>query len=507
MPGTRLGLLMMALYFLSVSCLTAGAQVSSNQGYGTILGTVVDPMGAGIPGVRITVIEQSPSRNYDVTTDCSGFYRLSDLAAGSYTVRFGSRGFRPETRSSVQINPSGVTQLDIKMKIGELGDSGPNVESSEPSRIGSIKGTVTDGHGASIPGAHVMAIEERTGYAAETTTNANGLYSLSGVGRGTYSVRVEAQGFKTESKGFVLVAAEAVVDFNLSVGQYSGPMVTPDLVAEENHRGREPESAGAIQGRVIDAAGAVPTRITAVNQATGKRFETTTDSNGTYRLRDLPAGTYCAKFEAWAAQWKAQPEEVRPTFQTSKEVDVQPPRVSELNVSVPAPRTVLVEVCSASCVIRTAEKSASHVTLQLYAPSNVVRAGNELWITTTLTNISRHAVSIRAQTGPTSTVDYQIYADGKCGCLGPLRKRDTDFASQSEYFTWLRQWRRMRVRPGKTVIDKVDLSKLLDLHRPGVHTVTVEYAEALVAKHGNEIKYPPVTVSNSITVVVTADSR
>lgn len=63
----------------------------------------------------------------------------------------------------------------------------------------------------------------------------------------------------------------------------------------------------------------------------------------------------------------------------------------------------------------------------------------------------------------------------------------------------------MRVRPGKTVTDKVDLSKLLDLRRPGIHSVTVEYAEGLVARHGNEIKYPPMAFSNSITVVVTAD--
>lgn len=37
--------------------------------------------------------------------------------------------------------------------------------------------------------------------------------------------------------------------------------------------------------------------------------------------------------------------------------------------------------------------------------------------------------------------------------------------------------------------------------------ITAEYAEGLVAEHGKEIKYPPVTVSNSITVAVMADSH
>ena|SRR5438445_6173917 len=101
----------------------------------------------------------------------------------------------------------------------------------------------------------------------------------------------------------------------------------------------------------------------------------------------------------------------------------------------------------------------------------------------------------------------QVYADGKCGCQAHCASATLTLLSQSEYLAWLRQWRKMRVRPGKTVIDKVDLSRLLDFGRPGVYRVTVEYAEDLVAKHGNEIKYPPVTVSNSISVVVMADSR
>ncbi|HLK06708.1 MAG TPA: carboxypeptidase-like regulatory domain-containing protein [Candidatus Angelobacter sp.] len=507
MAGRQLELFALACFFLLGVGLLARAQDPANQGYGTILGTVADPMGIGIPEVRIIVLEEMPQRNYDVTTDCSGFYRLSNLAAGRYTVRFGSKGFRTEIRT-VLINPSQVTPLDVKMQVGQLGDSGPNVELSGPLLIGSIKGTVTDGHGAVIPGAHVLAIEEATGNLAETTTNAEGLFSLSGVGRGIYTVRVEARGFKTEIKRSVPVEAEASVDFHLSVGEYSGPMVIPDPAAQQNHQRTETESVGAIQGRVLDAAGAVPARISAIDEATGKRYETTTDSNGAYRFRDLPPGTYCTRFEAWAGQWKTQPEELRPTLQTSKEVRVAPPAVSEVNVTIPA-RPAIVAFCGPSCMFRTGGVSASHpkITLQLYVPSNVARAGNELWIKTTLTNISRHAVSVRAQKSPASTVDYQIYAELECNCPGPLRTRDADFISEPEHLAWVRQWRRMRVRSGKTVIDKVDLSKLLDFGRPGVYWVMVEYAEGLVAKHGREIKYPPVTVSNSIRVAVIADSH
>jgi len=507
MIGGPVGRLVLMLCLLSAGFLSAGAQASSNQGYGTILGTVVDPTGVGISGARITVVEDLSNRTFDVTTDCSGFYRRSDLATGSYTVRFGSHGFRTETRTSILIKPSAVTQLDIKMQVGQFVDWGPTIETSGgPLTSGSIAGMVTDVTGAPIPGAHVLAMEEKTGNAAKTTTNADGLYGFPAVGWGTYSIKVEARGFKTENRRSVLVgaAAKAEVDIRLSVS-VGGPIVTVEPIVEENRCWMETKPEGAIQGTVLDAADVVPTRITTRNGATGKSFETTTDSNGAYHFHNLPEGDYCTKFEA-AAGLRVEGE--WPKFETSKEIRVEPPRVSELNISLPVSREI-VEVCSNSCLIRTGGVSASHpkIALQLYAPRNVVRAGNELWLTTTLTNLSRHAVFIRAQTGPTSTVDYQIYAEGKCNCPGPLRKRDADFISQSEHRTWLSQWRRIRVRPGKTVIDKIDLSRLLDLRRPGIYRITVEYAEGLVAEHGKEIKYPPVTVSNSITIAVMADSH
>ena len=200
MSGRRVEFFVLACCFFLGVGLLAGAQDPTNQGKGTILGTVIDPTGIGIPGVRITVLEEMPPRNYDVTTDCSGFYRLSNLAAGRYTVRFGSKGFRTETRT-VLINAWQVTPLDLKMQVGQFVDWGPTIETwSGPLPTGSITGTVMDGHGAVIPGAHVLAIEDATGNSVGTTTNADGLFGLSGVGRGTYTVGVEARGFKTEIK-------------------------------------------------------------------------------------------------------------------------------------------------------------------------------------------------------------------------------------------------------------------------------------------------------------------
>jgi hypothetical protein len=504
MPAMPVKLLILTLCFLSICFSSAAAQGSPNQVYGTILGTVVDPMGVGIPGVRITMIEDLSNRNTDVTTDCSGLYRLLDLPTGSYTVRFGKQAFRVETRTSVLISPYAVTQLDVKMQLGQFVDGsvievvdGPIIETrSGPSWIGSITGTVTDGGRAPIPGAHVKAIDEKTGYAAETTTNANGLYRFSGIERGTYSVTVEAQGFKTENKRSVLVGAEASVDIRLSVGGGSSVEVIADPVAEKNRRRTETGPTGAIQGTVIAATGAVPTRISAVDEATRKRYETTTDSNGAYRFHDLPAGTYCAKFEAAGPRFEAN----WPGYETSKEVKVESHRVSELNVTIPASREIVV-LCSASCMFYTIqlalpEPAERRIALQVYAASNFAKAGSELWVTVTLANTSKHSVFIREERGPRPAVDYQVYAFGTCNCPGLLQvAREPG------------RWRDVRVKPGGTVVERVDLSKLMNFDTPGTYTIMVGYKEDSGGSAVEEVKYQPFVRSNPITVTLTADTR
>lgn len=504
MADRPLGLLVLVLCFLSTCFSSAAAQGSPNQVYGTILGTVVDPLGVGIPGARITAVENSYKRIFDVTTDCSGFYRLSDLPTGSYTVRFGKQAFRVETRISVLINPSAVTQLDVKMQLGQFADGsvievvdGPIIEiRNVPSWIASIIGTVMDVTGAPIPGAHVKAIDEKTGDATETTTNANGRYILSRVGQNTYTVRVEAQGFKTETKRSVLAGSEASVDIHLSVGEYSGLEVTADPVAEENRRRTETGPAGAIEGTVIDATGAAPARISVTDPATGKRYATTTDSNGAFHFYDLPAAAYCARFEAagprFEANWSG--------YETSKEVKVESHRVSELNVTIPASREIVV-VCSASCMFYTIqfalpEPAERRLALQVYAASNFAKAGSELWVTVTLANTSKHSVFIRGERGPRPAVDYQVYAFGTCNCPGLLQvAREPG------------RWRDVRVKPGGTVVERIDLSKLMNFDTPGTYMIMVGYKEDSGGPAVQEIKYQPFVRSNPITVTLTADTR
>lgn len=85
---------------------------------------------------------------------------------------------------------------------------------------GSILGTVTDPQGAAVSGAKVTVTDLNKGTTQETTTNADGNYSVTHLIPDPYSVRIEAQGFKTaEQKNITVLAdAGARADLRLQLG-------------------------------------------------------------------------------------------------------------------------------------------------------------------------------------------------------------------------------------------------------------------------------------------------
>src|SRR6266481_2096744 len=96
---------------------------------------------------------------------------------------------------------------------------------------GSILGTVTDPQGAAVAGAKVTVINQRKGGEDTTTTNADGNYSVTHLVPDSYTIRVEAAGFKISQQKDVIVQADAGarVDLQFQVG---GATETVEVTAE-----------------------------------------------------------------------------------------------------------------------------------------------------------------------------------------------------------------------------------------------------------------------------------
>ena len=81
----------------------------------------------------------------------------------------------------------------------------------------SLEGTVTDKSGAVIGGATVTATNQATGVSRTAVTGESGFYRITGLPPGTYTVEVDAAGFKKNSTPNVEVVAEAVNGANVTL--------------------------------------------------------------------------------------------------------------------------------------------------------------------------------------------------------------------------------------------------------------------------------------------------
>ncbi|HKQ99394.1 MAG TPA: MG2 domain-containing protein [Pyrinomonadaceae bacterium] len=87
---------------------------------GAIIGTVTDPNGSAIPNAMVTATHVSSFATYTATTDDEGRFRLGNLPAGFYSVRFVAPGFMDYVVSQVPVRSSNVTRLDGSLNVGNV---------------------------------------------------------------------------------------------------------------------------------------------------------------------------------------------------------------------------------------------------------------------------------------------------------------------------------------------------------------------------------------------------
>jgi outer membrane receptor protein involved in Fe transport len=90
---------------------------------GTILGTVRDPSGAGVPQTKILSTRSETSTVRETSTDGEGNYRFLDVAPGTYRLEMEHAGFRKEVREQVAISAGQSLRVDGSLTIGSVSDA------------------------------------------------------------------------------------------------------------------------------------------------------------------------------------------------------------------------------------------------------------------------------------------------------------------------------------------------------------------------------------------------
>jgi len=96
--------------------LTGSLQAQTSLGQ--MAGNVVDATGSVIPGAAIVITNVGTQSVRTVNSDDSGFYTVTNLPIGNYSVTITKTGFRGETRTGISISADAHLTANFELQIG-----------------------------------------------------------------------------------------------------------------------------------------------------------------------------------------------------------------------------------------------------------------------------------------------------------------------------------------------------------------------------------------------------
>ena len=96
------------------------AGVTTQTTTSTIEGTVKDPRGSVVAGAQMKASSASLAIERTTSTDENGFYRITALPAGTYTLTASGAGFANSNVGSVELTINRTLTLDVQLEVGKV---------------------------------------------------------------------------------------------------------------------------------------------------------------------------------------------------------------------------------------------------------------------------------------------------------------------------------------------------------------------------------------------------
>ena len=100
-------------------CLSAGL-LQAQRDTGTLLGTVLDASGSGVPGAAVTVTNVLTNVKVTVTTDTNGDYIATPLRIGTYRIEAELAGFKKTVENGVALRVQDRLRFDLHLEVGAV---------------------------------------------------------------------------------------------------------------------------------------------------------------------------------------------------------------------------------------------------------------------------------------------------------------------------------------------------------------------------------------------------
>jgi outer membrane receptor protein involved in Fe transport len=102
---------------LLMSMITAHAQFKAS-----VEGSVKDANGAAVPGASVTLTSKETNKSQTVQSSDEGFYRISGLTPGVYSLTAEKQGFKKEVLENVAIKGEETQGIDLTLSAGEVSE-------------------------------------------------------------------------------------------------------------------------------------------------------------------------------------------------------------------------------------------------------------------------------------------------------------------------------------------------------------------------------------------------
>ncbi|MFF4506272.1 MFS transporter [Streptomyces sp. NPDC001401] len=227
------------------------AVAAVHTGAAVLRGQVRNGTGAPVPRTAITLLDTSGRQLARAISREDGTYAVDTAERGSLVLIGSAPGYQPQV-VTLTLNGAPVSHDLVIL----------------PSP-GGLAGTVRGGDGEALPGALVVATDQRGDVTASTTTATDGGYRIGDLLPGDYTLSVSAPGHRPAAVAATVTAEPARCDIRLSVAAtLRGRVHTPD-------------------GRALDDA-----RVSLIDAAGNVVGTRTTSVDGSYAFTDLSSEQY-----------------------------------------------------------------------------------------------------------------------------------------------------------------------------------------------------------------------
>ncbi len=217
------------ILLLAVLAMLAGGSLAlrSQQVQGSFTGTVTDPSGAVIPGVKVTALEVGTGLMRTTTTQTDGSYEIPLLPPGNYRLTAEKPGFEKLTQGVITLTVDAHPKVNFQMAVGQQTTT-VTVESTPPvldTQTYSVGTTVEETKIEQLPfnGRHFL---EATLFTPGVVPGSQGS-ELNAEGRGG---SINVNGMRETMNMFLL---DGMSNTSIAVGTYS---VTPPLDSLQEFR-------------------------------------------------------------------------------------------------------------------------------------------------------------------------------------------------------------------------------------------------------------------------------